>query len=283
NKGVISRINPVEDMPYMADGTPIDIMLNPFGVPSRMNIGQVLEVHLGMAARSLGVKFATPVFDGVSNEDLRNIMQEAHTSMDGKYLLTDGMTGEPYDERIAVGVMYMIKLAHMVDDKLHARATGPYSLVTQQPLGGKAQNGGQRFGEMEVWALEAYGAANTLQEILTVKSDDIMGRTKTYEAIVKGRDLPAAGIPESFRVLVHELQALAVDVRMLNADGTEMDLKQMAQDELKEETTMDLNRQTYVNDAEETGDLTIREGLDEDDVPAAAVVGFDDLDSAGEE
>ena len=267
----------------MQDGTPIDIMLNPFGVPSRMNIGQVLEVHLGMAARSLGVKFATPVFDGVSNEDLRNIMQEANTSMDGKYLLTDGMTGEPYDERIAVGVMYMIKLAHMVDDKLHARATGPYSLVTQQPLGGKAQNGGQRFGEMEVWALEAYGAANTLQEILTVKSDDIMGRTKTYEAIVKGRDLPAAGIPESFRVLVHELQALAVDVRMLNADGTEMDLKQMAQDELKEETTMDLNRQTYVNDAEETGDLTIREGLDEDDIPAAAVVGFDDLDSAGEE
>ena len=283
NKGVISKIMPIEDMPYMQDGTPIDIMLNPFGVPSRMNIGQVLEVHLGMAARSLGVKFATPVFDGVSNEDLRNIMQEAHTSMDGKYLLTDGMTGEPYDERIAVGVMYMIKLAHMVDDKLHARATGPYSLVTQQPLGGKAQNGGQRFGEMEVWALEAYGAANTLQEILTVKSDDIMGRTKTYEAIVKGRDLPAAGIPESFRVLVHELQALAVDVRMLNADGTEMDLKQMAQDELKEETTMDLNRQTYVNDAEETGDLTIREGLDEDDVPAAAVVGFDDLDSAGEE
>ena len=283
NKGVISKIMPIEDMPYMQDGTPIDIMLNPFGVPSRMNIGQVLEVHLGMAARSLGVKFATPVFDGVSNEDLRNIMQEANTSMDGKYLLTDGMTGEPYDERIAVGVMYMIKLAHMVDDKLHARATGPYSLVTQQPLGGKAQNGGQRFGEMEVWALEAYGAANTLQEILTVKSDDIMGRTKTYEAIVKGRDLPAAGIPESFRVLVHELQALAVDVRMLNADGTEMDLKQMAQDELKEETTMDLNRQTYVNDAEETGDLTIREGLDEDDIPAAAVVGFDDLDSAGEE
>ena len=283
NKGVISKIMPIEDMPYMQDGTPIDIMLNPFGVPSRMNIGQVLEVHLGMAARSLGVKFATPVFDGVSNEDLRNIMQEANTSMDGKYLLTDGMTGEPYDERIAVGVMYMIKLAHMVDDKLHARATGPYSLVTQQPLGGKAQNGGQRFGEMEVWALEAYGAANTLQEILTYKSDDIMGRTKTYEAIVKGRDLPAAGIPESFRVLVHELQALAVDVRMLNADGTEMDLKQMAQDELKEETTMDLNRQTYVNDAEETGDLTIREGLDEDDIPAAAVVGFDDLDSAGEE
>ena len=283
NKGVISKIMPIEDMPYMQDGTPIDIMLNPFGVPSRMNIGQVLEVHLGMAARSLGVKFATPVFDGVSNEDLRNIMQEAHTSMDGKYLLTDGMTGEPYDERIAVGVMYMIKLAHMVDDKLHARATGPYSLVTQQPLGGKAQNGGQRFGEMEVWALEAYGAANTLQEILTYKSDDIMGRTKTYEAIVKGRDLPAAGIPESFRVLVHELQALAVDVRMLNAEGIEMDLKQMAQDELKEETTMDLNRQTYVNDAEETGDLTIREGLDEDDIPAAAVVGFDDLDSAGEE
>ena len=276
NKGVISKIMPIEDMPYMQDGTPIDIMLNPFGVPSRMNIGQVLEVHLGMAARSLGVKFATPVFDGVSNEDLRQIMEEANTSIDGKYLLTDGMTGEPYDERIAVGVMYMIKLAHMVDDKLHARATGPYSLVTQQPLGGKAQNGGQRFGEMEVWALEAYGAANTLQEILTVKSDDIMGRTKTYESIVKGRDLPAAGIPESFRVLVHELQALAVDVRMLGEDGTEMDLKQLVQDELKEETIMDLGQQTYVNDAEETGSLTIRDSLeDEEDIPSAAVVGFD--------
>ncbi len=186
NKGVISKILPVEDMPFMPDGTPVDIMLNPFGVPSRMNIGQVLEIHLGMAAKALGVKFATPVFDGINNDELRSIMAEANTSSDGKIVLRDGSTGEPYDERISVGVMYMIKLAHMVDDKLHARATGPYSLVTQQPLGGKAQNGGQRFGEMEVWALEAYGAAHTLEEILTVKSDDVNGRTKTYEAIIKG-------------------------------------------------------------------------------------------------
>jgi DNA-directed RNA polymerase subunit beta len=276
NKGVISRINPVEDMPYLADGTPIDIMLNPFGVPSRMNIGQVLEVHLGMAAKKLGVKFATPVFDGVSNTDLDDIMKEAGTQH--KYLLTDGMTGEVYDEPIAVGVMYMIKLAHMVDDKLHARATGPYSLVTQQPLGGKAQNGGQRFGEMEVWALEAYGASNTLQEILTVKSDDIMGRTKTYEAIVKGKELPQPGIPESFRVLVHELQALAIDVRMMDDDGNEMDLKQMEQEELKEETTADMSNQPYLSVEDgNMGDLTIKDSLEEDeDMPEAAVVGFDD-------
>ncbi len=276
NKGVISRINPVEDMPYLADGTPIDIMLNPFGVPSRMNIGQVLEVHLGMAAKKLGVKFATPVFDGVSNTDLDDIMKEAGTQH--KYLLTDGMTGEVYDEPIAVGVMYMIKLAHMVDDKLHARATGPYSLVTQQPLGGKAQNGGQRFGEMEVWALEAYGAANTLQEILTVKSDDIMGRTKTYEAIVKGKDLPQPGIPESFRVLVHELQALAIDVRMMDDDGNEMDLKQMEQEELKEETKMDMSHQTIVPDLEGETGFSVRDGLEDDDVPEAAVTGFGDSD-----
>ncbi|MDO4520378.1 MAG: DNA-directed RNA polymerase subunit beta, partial [Erysipelotrichaceae bacterium] len=275
NKGVISRINPVEDMPYLADGTPIDIMLNPFGVPSRMNIGQVLEVHLGMAAKKLGVKFATPVFDGVSNKDLDDIMKEAGTQH--KYLLTDGMTGEVYDEPIAVGVMYMIKLAHMVDDKLHARATGPYSLVTQQPLGGKAQNGGQRFGEMEVWALEAYGASNTLQEILTVKSDDIMGRTKTYEAIVKGKELPQPGIPESFRVLVHELQALAIDVRMMDDDGNEMDLKQMEQEELKEETSTDMSTQQYVADAFSDG-LTIKNELEEE-IPEAAEVGFDDMGS----
>ena len=224
NKGVISKILPVEDMPYMPDGTPVDIMLNPFGVPSRMNIGQVLEIHLGYAAKKLGVKFATPVFDGISNEELSAIMQEASMTKDGKQVLYDGRTGEAFDERISVGVMYMIKLAHMVDDKLHARATGPYSLVTQQPLGGKAQNGGQRFGEMEVWALEAYGAAHTLQEILTVKSDDIQGRTKTYEAIIKGKDIPEPGVPESFRVLMHELQALAIDVRLLDEDGQEVDL-----------------------------------------------------------
>ncbi len=276
NKGVISRINPVEDMPYMSDGTPIDIMLNPFGVPSRMNIGQVLEVHLGFAAKKLGVKFATPVFDGVSNTDLRDIMKESNSSPDGKYVLYDGRTGEAYDDRISVGVMYMIKLAHMVDDKLHARATGPYSLVTQQPLGGKAQNGGQRFGEMEVWALEAYGASHVLQEILTVKSDDIAGRTKTYEAIVKGKDMPEAGIPESFRVLVHELQALAIDVRMMDDAGNEMDLKQMEQEELKEETTLDFDPSTLVNDAESNEDLTIKDELDEE-IPEAATVGFDDF------
>ena len=208
-------------------------------------------------------------------------MKEAKISMDGKYLLTDGQTGEPFDERIAVGVMYMIKLAHMVDDKLHARATGPYSLVTQQPLGGKAQNGGQRFGEMEVWALEGYGAAYTLQEILTYKSDDIMGRTKTYEAIVKGRDLPEPGIPESFRVLIHELQALAVDVEMIGEDGEKMDLKKMEAEELKEETKLDMNRQgaaranDMVNDAETEGDLTIRDSIEED-IPEAAAVGFDE-------
>ena len=276
NKGVISRINPVEDMPYMSDGTPIDIMLNPFGVPSRMNIGQVLEVHLGFAAKQLGVKFATPVFDGVSNTDLREIMKESNSSPDGKYVLYDGRTGEAYDDRISVGVMYMIKLAHMVDDKLHARATGPYSLVTQQPLGGKAQNGGQRFGEMEVWALEAYGASHVLQEILTVKSDDIAGRTKTYEAIVKGKDMPEPGIPESFRVLVHELQALAIDVRMMDDAGNEMDLKQMEQEELKEETTLDFDPSTLVNDAESNEDLTIKDELDEE-IPEAATVGFDDF------
>ena len=285
NKGVISRIMPIEDMPYMQDGTPIDIMLNPFGVPSRMNIGQVLEVHLGMAARSLGCKFATPVFDGVSNEDLRDIMAEAGTSSDGKYLLTDGLTGEPYDERISVGVMYMIKLAHMVDDKLHARATGPYSLVTQQPLGGKAQNGGQRFGEMEVWALEAYGAAHTLQEILTVKSDDITGRTKTYEAIVKGKNLPDPGIPESFRVLVHELQALAVDVRMQDEAGNFTDLKELEKQELKEEATLDMSRQQYAFGMEDTSGMsTLNEAgePEDDDVAEAAVVGVDDMDTYGE-
>ena len=230
NKGVISKILPIEDMPYMTDGTPIDIMLNPFGVPSRMNIGQVLEIHLGYAAKKLGVKFATPVFDGINNEELRDIMDEAEMTKDGKMVLYDGRTGEAFDERISVGVMYMIKLAHMVDDKLHARATGPYSLVTQQPLGGKAQNGGQRFGEMEFWALEAYGAAHTLQEISTVKSDDITGRTKTYEAIIKGKDIPEPGIPESFRVLKHELQALAIDVKCLDENGNEVDLRKQDED-----------------------------------------------------
>ncbi len=225
NKGVISRIMPEEDMPFLPDGTPVDIMLNPLGVPSRMNIGQVLELHLGMAAKTLGMKVATPSFDGISNEELLDLMAKAGMSKDGKMTLIDGKTGEKYDEKVSVGVMYMIKLSHMVDDKLHARATGPYSLVTQQPLGGKAQNGGQRFGEMEVWALEAYGAAHTLQEILTIKSDDVVGRVKAYEAILKGKEIPNPGIPESFRVLQKELQSLAIDVNLLDDEGNIMDTK----------------------------------------------------------
>ena len=225
NKGVISKILPQEDMPYMPDGTPVDIMLNPLGVPSRMNIGQILEIHLGMAAKKLGIHVATPVFDGVKNEDLEAIIAEAGMDKDAKTILFDGRTGEQFDNRISVGVMYMIKLAHMVDDKLHARSIGPYSLVTQQPLGGKAQFGGQRFGEMEVWALEAYGAAYTLQEILTVKSDDISGRVKTYEAIVRGENVPEPGIPESFRVLVKELQSLGMDVKILSDEKDEIEIR----------------------------------------------------------
>lgn len=225
NKGVISKILPQEDMPYMPDGTPVDIMLNPLGVPSRMNIGQILEIHLGMAAKKLGIHVATPVFDGVKNEDLEAIIAEAGMDKDAKTVLYDGRTGDKFDNRISVGVMYMIKLAHMVDDKLHARSIGPYSLVTQQPLGGKAQFGGQRFGEMEVWALEAYGAAYTLQEILTVKSDDISGRVKTYEAIVRGENVPEPGIPESFRVLVKELQSLGLDVKILSDEKDEIEIR----------------------------------------------------------
>ncbi|HWI49398.1 MAG TPA: DNA-directed RNA polymerase subunit beta [Rummeliibacillus sp.] len=231
NKGVISRILPEEDMPFLPDGTPVDIMLNPLGVPSRMNIGQVLELHLGMAARYLGVHMATPVFDGASDEDVWKTMEEAGMNRDGKTILYDGRTGEPLDNRVSVGVMYMIKLAHMVDDKLHARSTGPYSLVTQQPLGGKAQFGGQRFGEMEVWALEAYGAAYTLQEILTVKSDDVVGRVKTYEAIVKGESVPEPGVPESFKVLIKELQSLGLDVKMLTIDDEEIELRDSEDDD----------------------------------------------------
>ncbi|GEK34065.1 DNA-directed RNA polymerase subunit beta [Kurthia sibirica] len=231
NKGVISRILPSEDMPFLPDGTPVDIMLNPLGVPSRMNIGQVLELHLGMAARTLGVHMASPVFDGASDDDVWKTMEEAGMNRDGKTVLYDGRSGEPLDNRVSVGVMYMIKLAHMVDDKLHARSTGPYSLVTQQPLGGKAQFGGQRFGEMEVWALEAYGAAHTLQEILTVKSDDVVGRVKTYEAIVKGDSIPEPGVPESFKVLIKELQSLGLDVKMLNINDEEIELRDTEEDE----------------------------------------------------
>ena len=235
NKGVISRILPIEDMPFLPDGTPIDIMLNPLGVPSRMNIGQILEIHLGMACKKLGLKIATPVFDGMSNEEIFDLMAKAGMEKDGKTILYDGRTGDRFDERISVGVMYMIKLVHMVDDKLHARATGPYSLVTQQPLGGKAQNGGQRFGEMEVWALEAYGAAHILQEILTIKSDDRVGRKKTYEAIIKQREIPKSGIPEAFLVLQKELQGLAIDVRLLDQDGSEIDVTAISKQNEAEE------------------------------------------------
>jgi DNA-directed RNA polymerase subunit beta len=231
NKGVISRILPEEDMPFLPDGTPVDIMLNPLGVPSRMNIGQVLELHLGMAARALGIHVATPVFDGAREEDVWATIEEAGMARDAKTILYDGRTGEPFDNRISVGVMYMIKLAHMVDDKLHARSTGPYSLVTQQPLGGKAQFGGQRFGEMEVWALEAYGAAYTLQEILTVKSDDVVGRVKTYEAIVKGENVPEPGVPESFKVLIKELQSLGMDVKILSGDEEEIEMRDLDDEE----------------------------------------------------
>ncbi len=227
NKGVVSNIVPVEDMPYLPDGTPIDIMLNPLGVPSRMNIGQVMELHLGMAARTLGIHIASPVFDGASDKDIWDTVKEAGMADDAKTVLYDGRTGEAFDNRISVGVMYMIKLHHMVDDKLHARSVGPYSLVTQQPLGGKAQFGGQRFGEMEVWALEAYGAANVLQEILTYKSDDVIGRTRAYEAIVKGERIPKPGLPESFRVLVKELQALGMDLKVLDAEKNVLDLREL--------------------------------------------------------
>jgi len=226
NKGVISRVLPEEDMPFMPDGTPIDILLNPLGVPSRMNLGQVLEVHLGGAAKALGWKISTPVFDGATEEDVRELLAKAGMSEDGKTVLYDGRTGDPFDKPITVGVMYMLKLHHLVDDKIHARSTGPYSLVTQQPLGGKAQFGGQRFGEMEVWALEAYGAAYTLQEMLTVKSDDVVGRVKTYEAIVKGENVPEPGVPESFKVLVKELQSLGLDVRLYSEDNQELELKE---------------------------------------------------------
>ncbi|MGX7092803.1 DNA-directed RNA polymerase subunit beta [Hutsoniella sourekii] len=237
NKGVVSLVVPEEDMPFLPDGTPVDILLNPLGVPSRMNIGQVFELHLGMAARELGIKIATPVFDGASEEDLWDTVAEAGLAPDAKTTLYDGRTGEPFDRKVSVGVMYMLKLGHMVDDKIHARSTGPYSLVTQQPLGGKAQFGGQRFGEMEVWALEAYGAAHTLQEILTYKSDDVVGRVKTYEAIVKGEPLPTPGVPESFRVLVKELQSLGLDLQVLDKEGQEIDL----QDDEDEEDVINYN------------------------------------------
>ena len=241
NKGVISLILPQEDMPYLPDGTPVDIMLNPQGVPSRMNFGQILELHMGMAAKKLGVHIATPVFDGASIQDIQDMMKEAGMDEDGKTILYDGRTGEAFDHRISVGVMYMIKLHHMVDDKLHARSTGPYSLVTQQPLGGKAQFGGQRFGEMEVWALYAYGAAHTLQEILTVKSDDVIGRVKVYESIIKGQEINQAGVPESFRVLMKEFQALGLDISIINDNGETLQLKEIEEAEDRDDNNSSMD------------------------------------------
>ena len=239
NKGVISRILPEEDMPFLPDGTPLQIVLNPLGVPSRMNIGQVLELHLGMAAKTLGWHIATPVFDGASEQDIKDLLVKAGKDPDGKTVLYDGRTGEPFENRVSVGYMYYLKLHHLVGDKIHARSTGPYSLVTQQPLGGKAQFGGQRFGEMEVWALEAYGAANTLQEILTVKSDDIVGRVKTYEAIVKGENVPEPGVPESFKVLIKELQSLGLDIKVLSDTNEEIQIGEMIDDD--DTTPIDVN------------------------------------------
>ena len=255
NKGVISRILPVEDMPFMPDGTPVDVVLNPLGVPSRMNLGQVLEVHLGAAARMLGWKVSTPVFDGASEEEIEDLLEQAGLERNGKTILYDGRTGQPFDKPITVGVMYMLKLHHLVDDKIHARSTGPYSLVTQQPLGGKAQFGGQRFGEMEVWALEAYGAAYTLQEILTVKSDDVVGRVKTYESIVKGENVPEPGVPESFKVLVKELQSLGLDVRLYSEDNRELELKE----NIEEGIDINLENEKILNEelAAEADDMAI--------------------------
>ena len=276
NKGVVSRILPQEDMPFLPDGTPLDIVLNPLGVPSRMNIGQVLEVHLGYAAHALGWKVATPIFNGANEKEIRELLKQGGVAEDGKTVLYDGRTGEPFDQRVTVGYPYYLKLHHLVDDKIHARSTGPYSLVTQQPLGGKAQFGGQRFGEMEVWALEAYGAAYTLQEILTVKSDDVTGRVKTYEAIVKGHNVPTPGVPESFKVLVKELQSLCLDIKILGEDGEEVDLKDDDDDDSiygaggkalpEEEITMDDDLPAGKNvDADEAADAGF-EIQDEDDV-----------------
>ncbi len=290
NKGVISRILPEEDMPFMPDGTPVDVVLNPLGVPSRMNLGQVLEVHLGAAARLLGWKVATPVFDGAFEEDIEAMLDYAGLETNGKTILYDGRTGEPFDKPITVGVMYMLKLHHLVDDKIHARSTGPYSLVTQQPLGGKAQFGGQRFGEMEVWALEAYGAAYTLQEILTVKSDDVIGRVKTYEAIVKGENIPEPGVPESFKVLIKELQSLGLDVKLYN-DNEELEIKEHAEEGLDsveerideselEEDNLNTISEEELEEYEEDGDDFFTNILDEDDIPDEKI--FGDLDNLEE-
>ena len=289
NKGVISRVLPEEDMPFLPDGTPIDILLNPLGLPSRMNLGQILEVHLGGAAKALGWHVSTPVFDGATQEDVEELLQQAGMSPDGKSILYDGRTGDPFDKPITVGVMYMLKLHHLVDDKIHARSTGPYSLVTQQPLGGKAQFGGQRFGEMEVWALEAYGAAYTLQEMLTVKSDDVVGRVKTYEAIVKGENIPEPGVPESFKVLIKELQSLGLDVRLYSEDNKELELKENIEDGIEYDPEKDKKilaedevvaeddlSDGYIEDTDSDILLDEEEPEDSDEL-------FEDLDDEGED
>ncbi|MDI3281120.1 MAG: DNA-directed RNA polymerase subunit beta, partial [Bacillota bacterium] len=272
NKGVIARILPEEDMPFLPDGTPVEIVLNPLGVPSRMNIGQILETHLGWAAHVLGIHVATPVFDGATEEEIMATMAKAGLPPDGKTILYDGRTGLPFDRPVTVGYIYMLKLAHLVDDKIHARSTGPYSLVTQQPLGGKAQFGGQRFGEMEVWALEAYGAAYTLQELLTVKSDDVVGRVKTYEAVVKGENVPEPGVPESFKVLIKELQSLALDVRVLSEEAKEIEIKEEEDEDISEmarELGIDIQGQE-------------EEEVPEDGAPEEEGEGEEDLEDVGE-
>ena len=275
NKGVVSRILPQEDMPFLEDGTPLDIVLNPLGVPSRMNIGQVLEVHLGYAAKALGWKVMTPVFDGAHESDIREMFRMKGLREDGKSIVYDGRTGEKFDNPVTVGYMYYLKLHHLVDDKIHARSTGPYSLVTQQPLGGKAQFGGQRFGEMEVWALEAYGAAYTLQEILTVKSDDVVGRVKTYEAIVKGQPVPQPGIPEAFRVLMKELQSLGLDVRVQDVDGNEVDIKQNYDDD---DVGFDMSDMNIGDDVMVESDLDGEYSIEETDSDEDADFDPDDSD-----
>ena len=282
NKGVVSRILPSEDMPFLPDGRPLDIVLNPLGVPSRMNIGQVLEVHLGYAAAALGWKMMTPVFDGAHEQDIQELLEQAGKRRDGKTVLYDGRTGEAFDNPVTVGYMYFLKLHHLVDDKIHARSTGPYSLVTQQPLGGKAQFGGQRFGEMEVWALEAYGAAYTLQEILTVKSDDVVGRVKTYEAIVKGQDVPKPGIPESFRVLIKELQSLGLDVVVQDSNGDPVDLKQNFDDEEAGFDVRDLPMgEDVLMESELNDDYSIEEAESEPAEPEDIFADDDSFDDAG--
>ena len=302
NKGVIIRVLPQADMPFLADGTPLQIVLNPLGVPSRMNIGQVLEVHLGLVCKQLGWKIATPVFDGATEQDIKKLFEENNLlnpegKVDGKIQVYDGRTGEPFENRVTVGVQYMIKLNHLVDDKIHARSIGPYSLVTQQPLGGKAQFGGQRFGEMEVWALEAYGAAHILQEILTVKSDDIVGRVKTYESIVKGNNISEPGIPEAFKVLLKELQSLALDVKVLTESGEELVIRELDDDDdviptAKAREAQELDDSIPVTEFDITGDADEEElelepisifDNDEDDFTSKELFSGDELDDFDDE